>query len=118
MKIRITALSDVAKILAFVRANAKGEFVFAQVLLPHVLEELKRLARERRISIDVVTPNEERITAFTSGGLVLGALGGLAYGGAYGAVVGMLIGAAGGYAAAHVVVRIDLSDGVGRLIIQ
>jgi len=118
MRIQIAGPKDVAKLLAFVRANAKAEFVFAEHMTRFILEELKRFAQNADISVEVVNPSEERVFVFTAGGLVVGGAAGLALAGPYGLLIGMTLGACGGFAAAHVVVKIDIRDGQGRLIVQ
>jgi len=111
-------MGDVSKLLAFVRARSKGEFVFAEAMVATVLAELKRLAQEADITVEVVSPDEERLALFTAGGAIVGGVAGLAFAGPYGLLLGVVLGAAGGYAAAHVVVKIELADGRGRLIIE
>lgn len=117
MKIQIRNIEDVSKVIAFARAGAKAEFVFAEVLAARILAELKRLARDANIAIQVVSPDEERVARFALGGLAIGGLTGLSLAGPYGLALGAILGAAGGYAAAHVVVRIDFRGGRGTLVI-
>ena len=112
MSIQINTNSDISKIIAFIRACAKGDFQVSPALVDEVLKHLRSYAKEKNVSIDIVLPSGERVVVFTSYGATLGAAAGYIVANFPGALAGAALGGIAGYCAAHITIRLrPICDG-------
>ncbi|WP_164962570.1 hypothetical protein [Rubrivivax sp. JA1026] len=98
--------SDIQRLLAYLRAGAEAVFTVTEDLRPLVMDRLKELASDHRVSVCSITPSGERLVICTGGGLLVGAGAGAWLAGFPGAIVGAFAGLFSGYACAHMSVTI------------
>lgn len=114
MNFQITTTDEIGKLLAFVRAQAKAAFEVSPELMESCIRALREFAKEQNIRIELVTPDDQRIVAFSGGGVVAGAMIGYALAAFPGAIAGAVVGAVAGFALAHVAIRVDTPKVDGR----
>jgi hypothetical protein len=121
MSIQINAADEISKLLAFIRAQAKANFEVSPELIEACFEAMRRFAKDHGLTIDVVTPSDERVVAFGGGGMLVGAAAGYVLGAIPGAIVGAVAGGLAGFALAHVTICIRLpalGDGRSPAVLQ
>lgn len=107
MAINILDESSISKLLAFLRANAHGEFTVNADLLQTLLQKVNKFAREQGITISVVAPSGDRKVICSAVGAIACAAFGFGLAGLPGAGVGLVIGAAAGFATAHLTLTVE-----------
>ena len=107
MTISINVVSDVSKVIAFIRAAAKGKFEVHPDLVKDVLSIVMRYAREHNVKVDIVSPSGERLATFMASGVIFGATAGYLAAQLPGAVIGAAVGGMAGYFAAHIRLQFD-----------
>ena len=118
MKFNIEDVRDIAKLLGAIRVMARGEFKVSKDLLDEVLARLCRVAKERGITIKIVSPSGERIVEFTAYGIIVGAVMGFYFGQLPGAFIGAVVGGVAGYCTAHTTLIMDHSDDADHVVVQ
>lgn len=119
MIINLKTVTDISKLLAFVRGGSRGEFRIDPALLQEVLQKLNAFAKDHGIRYRVVTPSEDRVAIFTAAGALAGAAAGYAFANVPGAIVGGVAGGFAGYFCAHVELYIaDRGDGTFGITLQ
>jgi hypothetical protein len=108
MSVQISTSEAIQKLLAFVRVGSKADFEVHTDLIQHLFKALSEFAEETGMYIDVVTPDLERVVAFGSGGILVGAAAGYLLGAIPGALLGMVAGGLAGVALSRVTVCIRL----------
>lgn len=107
MAIQLNNQMDIGKFFAFVRVASKATFELNPDLMKYLFEMARSFSETHNISIEFVSPSNERLVAFSSGGAAIGALTGYLLASLPGAAIGAVVGAAGGVALAHVKVSIE-----------
>lgn len=120
MSVKITNENEIGKLLAFLRVVAKGKFEVDLALVQQIMEALKQFAKTNNFSVEIVTPSDERVAAFTGGGAVAGAALGFVLAEIPGAIVGAVVGGVLGFSLAHVKIRMALppTGSAGPVILE
>ncbi|GGE43280.1 hypothetical protein GCM10007421_16850 [Halopseudomonas oceani] len=102
MTIEIKSSDAIQKILAFIAARAKGQFLIDEELMEGVYDALRQFAAENRVRVTVVTPDAAKLQFCVCVGATAGGLAGLlSIGGGYGVLAGAAIGGLAGMTVAH-----------------
>lgn len=107
--IRISKVTDISKLFAFIKVNANGKFVVQKEVLEELFRQAEDFARNHNVSLELISPSGERVAVFTATGAVLGAGLGFYVAGIPGVLIGGAVGAIAGYACAHVTIVIEPS---------
>lgn len=110
MIFKIDDVADITKLIGALKLMVKGEFVVSKELLDQVINKLRQFAREKGVTIKVISPSGERILIVTSIGAVLGSLVGLYFGGAPGAFLGAVVGGGVGFSLTHITLVMSTLD--------
>lgn len=108
MHIKINTQNEISKLMAYIRAVAKGKFEVDPALIRLIMEELRQFAKANNLSIEIVSPSDERVAVFTGSGVMAGAALGFVLAEIPGAVVGAVVGGVLGFSLAHVKIRMSL----------
>ena len=110
--INILEKSDLKKILAFLIAQAKGQFLVDKALLVDLLVETYNFAKKSNMKVMFCQPNKLTISVLTASGLLTGAGLGFTFAGIPGALIGTGLGTVFGYCVSHIKIHADfiLSD--------
>jgi hypothetical protein len=106
MIIDLKSITDISKLLAFIRGGSRGEFRIDAALLKEVIEQVQALAKQHGIDYRIVTPSEDRGAIFTAAGAIAGAAAGYAVASVPGAIVGGVAGGFAGYCCSHIELNI------------
>ena len=110
--INILEKDDLKKIVAFLVAKAKGQFLVDKALLVDLLVETYIFAKKSNMKVMFCQPNQLTMSVLTASGLVIGAGFGFAIAGIPGALIGTGLGTVLGYCVSHIKIHADfiLSD--------
>lgn len=108
MNFKITNENEIGKLLAYLRVVARGKFEVDPVLVQQVMEALKAFAKANNMSVEIVTPSDERVAVFTGSGVMAGAALGFVLAEIPGAILGAVVGGVMGFSLAHVKIRMAL----------
>jgi hypothetical protein len=111
LQFRLTQLASAANKLSTLE-TVKELLPMEPEAIQTIVDHFAQWAKENdvQVSIELISPSEERIHAFMIAGGIAGGLGGLVVAGPAGAVVGVVVGAAAGYAVAQLNVRIEIPE--------
>ena len=120
--ILIKDLSDIDKILSFIRVNSKGSFSIPEDLRSELIKKILDWSKKHSVSVSFVKPNGEKIAAYTAVGAATGILLGAVFlplSPIFGAVIGGMGGGLTGYAAAHLMIEVasDQNDNMAMITI-
>ncbi|MFT0695891.1 glycine zipper domain-containing protein [Acinetobacter nematophilus] len=105
--INVLEKSDLKKIMAFLIAKAKGQFLVDKTLLVDLLVEIYKFAKKSNLKVIFCQPNNLTMSVLTASGLLTGAGLGFTIGGMPGALIGTGIGAVLGYWVSHIKIHAD-----------
>jgi len=105
--INILEKSDLKKIVAFLIAKAKGQFLVDKALLVDLLIETYKFAKKSNMKVIFCQPNKLTMSVLTASGLLTGAGLGFAIAGIPGALIGTGLGTVLGYCLSHIKIHAD-----------
>jgi hypothetical protein len=108
MSFQINTADEISKLLSFLRVRSTANYEIRPELVEACFKALREFAKENNIRISIVTPSDERVVLFSSGGMLAGAAIGYLLGAVPGAIVGAVSGGLAGFALAHVTICIHL----------
>lgn len=107
MSISINTAADIAKILAFMKAQAPKDFNIRRELLEEVIRLIRAFAKKNKVSVSIKSQSRGHVKVFTAGGIVVGAAAGYAVASVPGAVIGGALGGALGFGCTKLEVCIE-----------
>ena len=105
--INILEKDDLKKIVAFLIAKAKGQFLVDKALLVDLLVETYKFAKKSNMKVMFYQPNKLTMSVLTASGLLTGAGLGFTVAGIPGAFIGAGLGTVLGYCVSHIKIQAD-----------